>query len=124
MLGVRARLFRLGGNRGWQWIPAGWSGAAPTGRQFAQARATPWWTKVNVVRCRPNGPTARPEERLARWAVGPVVPAGHPFNQGVALAWDNHRTFGPLNYSSSVVRPVATSNSQIAGTSMAATVNP
>jgi hypothetical protein len=60
--------------------------AAPKGLQFFQPRATPWGGEEKVIFGRPNGPTLRLEERLARWADARLR---QPVSQGVALGWEN-----------------------------------
>ena len=65
------------------------------GRPFSQARATPWLAVAGNSDFRPNGPTVRREERLARWA--DTNAHGALVHQGVALAWENHWAFGPSN---------------------------
>jgi hypothetical protein len=78
---------------------------APTGQQSAQPWAPPRGSDGRAGELRPNGPTVRPAERLARWADGRG--AGIPFPWALPRA---ERTAGPS------ARRGGTSNLAVGGT--------
>ena len=68
----------------------------PKAPPFAQPRATPWGDGSREESLqRPNGPTVRQREPLARWADHSLQLSSDP--QGDALGWENRRPFGAAN---------------------------